>query len=193
MSFFPTAAANMLKGRVVRWPMLVELDFDNPLYLWNGFRRLTAGGHTWQPVRGQVTIAGLGQSSSDASSQITATLSGAVVTEEITALAITANRAAYVDKLLKILVQPLDEFWQPIDSPYTICTGIMKAIPIAEAQNQDRSVTRTVTVEAENIYYGRSGVPNSFRADMDQKNRFAGDRGMEFVTSLQNAKVPRPW
>lgn len=193
MSFFPSATANLLKGRIVRWPLLVEMDFDNPLYLWNGFRKLTAGGKVWNPVRGSVAVDGITQNSSDASTQITAALSGAVVTEELVAFAITANRAAYVDRLLKINVLPLDEFWQPLDAPYCIMSAIIKAIPIAETQNSDRSVTRTVTVEAENIYFGRSAVPNSFRADMDQKNRFAGDRGMEFITSLQNAKVPRPW
>jgi hypothetical protein len=194
MSFFPLAVAALLEERIVRWPLLVEFDFDTPKYLWNGYRKLVAGGKTWEPVKGHCQVNGLGESSGTTSSQITVSVSGALVTDSMVQKAITADRAAYVNKLLKIWVVPLDDFWQPtMDGPFCLSTGIMTALPISEIMNDDRTVTRTLTIEAENIFYGRSGVPNSYRSDLDQKNRFAGDRGMEFITSLQNATVTIPW
>lgn len=194
MSFFPLAVAALLEGRVVRWPLLVEFDFDTPKYIWNGYRKLSAGGKKWEPVKGQMIVEGLAESAGTTSAQLTVSCSGAIVTDAVVQMAVTANRAAYVNKLLKVWVVPLDDFWKPtFDGPFCLSTGIMTALPISESMNDDRSITRTLTIEAENIFYGRSGVPNSYRSDLDQKNRYPGDRGMEFITSLQNATTSIPW
>lgn len=192
--FFPDAIGAILAGRVVRWPLLVEFQFDTPKYVWGGFRSMTAGGKTWEPIKGAWSITGLGENRGDESAQLSITLSGAIVTEQIVQMAIAAERSAYVNKLMRIWVVPLDEMWQPsLDDPFNIATGIMTSLPIAEAMDEDGAVQRTITIEAENIFYGRSGIPNSYRTDRDQKARYPGDRGMEFITSLINAKVSRPW
>lgn len=194
MSFFPLAVSTLLEDRVVRWPLLIELGFDTPQYMWNGYRKLIAGGKTWLPVKGIAQVSGLAESSGTTSAQISVSVSGANVTEPLVQKAINADRDAYVNRLMKIWVVPLDELWQPtLDGPFCLMTGIMTALPISEVMDADRGIVRTITIEAENIFYGRSGVPNSYRSDLDQKNRYAGDRGMEFITSLQNATITIPW
>jgi len=192
--FFPEAVAAILAGRVVRFPLLVEFQFDEPQYVWGGYRDLVAGGKTWKPIRGAWQISGLGDFRGTESAQLTISLSGAIVTEEIVQMAINAERTAYVNRLLRIWAVPLDEFWKPtLDGPFNLVSGIMTSLPISESMDDAGAVTRTLTIEAENIFFGRSGVPNSYRSDRDQKARFPGDRGFEFVTSLINAKVSRPW
>ncbi len=71
-----------------------------------------------------------------------------------------------------------------VDSPYQLFEGSLDTIQITET---GESAMITVTVENKLIMLER---PRNRRyTDQDQKNLFAGDKGLEFVDDLQDKEL----
>lgn len=191
MSFFPETIAAQLGGRTVRVSFLVLFDFaTQPMRVWTGAGKLETGGADWFGIGALASISGLEQAINGEAPETTFILSG--VNSQVVSLARDEWREEALDRLVKVYLQfhnaeddrPLELF----DEPYAIWSGRMQT-PSFELQG---TTTRTITVSAESLYTLRSRPPYSQYTDTDQKSRFAGDRGFEFVPSLINKVVTWP-
>lgn len=191
MSLFPETIKAALGGRTVRASFLVFFDFaTTPMRIWTGSGRITAGGSDWFGLGQLGSISGLEQAVNGEAPETTFVLSG--INSEIMSLARYEWADEAKDRLAKVLIQfhnkeddrPLELF----DAPYAIWAGRMQ-VPRFELQGP---ITRRITVSAESLFSLRSRPSFSQYTDADQKSRFAGDRGFEFVPGLTNKTVTWP-
>jgi hypothetical protein len=181
----------MLNGRRVRAAYLVELQFDQPRYLWNGFRTLEAGGRQWFGLRKLGSIEGLDEQEDGLqSTELRLAISGGDAA--FLQLAISEERSTYVGKLVIVWIVFFDEDWQVIDEPFAFKAGIIDGIEVSRRQDGDRAI-RTLSVTAQNIFYGRSTPPASNFSDLDQKYRYPGDRGLEQASDAVETVIQVPW
>jgi hypothetical protein len=191
VSLFPATIKAALGGRTVRASFLVLLDFaTTPMRIWTGAGKLQSGGTEWDGLGQLGSISGLEQAVNGEAPETTFVLSG--INSEIMALARDEWADEAKDRLIKVLLQfhneaddrPLELF----DEPYAIWAGRMQT-PRFELQGP---TTRRITVSAESLFALRSRPTFSQYTDADQKSRFAGDRGFEFVPGLTNKTVTWP-
>lgn len=196
MPYFPETIQAYLSGRKVNMVPLALFDFrDGEVAVWTGPYPLTVGGREWTGLGAIVSVDGLNQAATLESSEMTFILSG--VDLSILAVATSADRANYVSRLVTVFIQFFDEDWQPLDSPYALKAGLMDDMRITRSQSvgEDGSVVvvRTITLTAQNLFYGRGIAPYSLYTDRDQQLRFPGDKGMQFIPELQDKDIPAPW
>ena len=191
MSLFPETIKAHLGGRTVRASFLVLFDFTTqPMRVWTGSGKITAGGHDWYGLGQLGSISCLEQAVNVLALEFIFILSG--INSEIVSLARDEWADEGRDRLVKVLLQfhneeddrPLELF----DEPYAIWAGRMQA-PRFELQGP---TTRKITVSAESLFALRSRPAFSQYTDADQKSHFPGDRGFEFVPGLVNKIVTWP-
>lgn len=191
MSIFPETIKAHLAGRTVRVSFLVLFDFvTQPMRIWTGAGKITAGGQDWYGLGQLGSISGLEQAVNGEAPETTFVLSG--INSEIVSLARDEWSDEGKDRLAKVLIQfhnldddgPLELF----DDPYAIWAGRMQT-PRFELQGPTK---RRITVAAESLFSLRSRPSFSQYTDTDQKARFPGDRGFEFVPGLINKTVTWP-
>lgn len=191
MSLFPETIKAALGGRTVRSSFLVLFDFTTqPMRIWTGAGKITAGGYDWSGLGVLGSISGLEQAVNGEAPETTFVLSG--INSEIMSLARDEWADEGKDRLVKVLLQfhneandlPLTLY----DQPYSIWAGRMQT-PRFELQGP---TSRKITVSAESLFSLRSRPSFSQYTEGDQKSRFAGDRGFEFVPSLVNKVVTWP-
>jgi hypothetical protein len=191
MSLFPDTIKAALGGRTVRASFLVLFDFvTEPMYIWTGAGSIDTGGHTWKGLGNFGSITGLEQAINGEAPETTFTLSG--IDSTIVSVARDEFESEAKDRLAKVLLQfhnyeddrPLELF----DEPYAIWAGRIQTARF-ELQGPAK---RTISVAAESLFSLRSRPNFSQYTDSDQRSRFSGDRGFEFVTSLTNKVVTWP-
>lgn len=191
MSIFPETIEAALGGRAVRASFLVLFDFaTEPMRLWTGAGKLEAGGHDWMGLGEIGTISGLEQAVNGEAPETSFVLSG--INSDIVRLARDEFDEEARDRLVQVLIQfhnyeddqPLELF----DEPYAVWGGRMQN---ARFELEGPS-SRKITVTAESLFALRSRPTFSQYTDADQKARFAGDRGFEFVSTLINKVVTWP-
>lgn len=191
MSLFPDTIKAALGGRTVRASFLVMFDFvTEPMYIWTGAGSIDTGGQTWKGLGNFGSITGLEQAINGEAPETTFTLSG--IDSTIVSVARDEFESEAKDRLAKVLLQfhnyeddrPLELF----DEPYAIWAGRIQTARF-ELQGPTK---RTISVAAESLFSLRSRPNFSQYTDSDQRSRFSGDRGFEFVTSLTNKVVTWP-
>jgi hypothetical protein len=193
MGYFPDTIAAALAGRRPRFAFLVEFGFDTPVRFWNGNRTLTTlDSNVWLGARQLGEIAGLEDALAGEAKTISVIVSGAAIDATALELAIGEDESAWKWKLLRIWLQFFDEDWKPIDNPYALQAGLITGLSVDNAASGETRI-RTITVEAVNLFYGRSAAPNGYYTDSDQQDRFAGDLGLEFIPALQDTVIDIPW
>lgn len=187
----------MMAGNSVRAAHLVEFLFEgtgnDPAYFWNGNGTLEADGKTWIGLGQLGAIEGIEQALAGQAVQLRFSISGADVTGPMMTLAASEDRSGYVGKMVNVYLQFFDANWQLLDSPYSLISGIMDGVSISRQQEANGSTVRTITVTAENIFYNRRVPSLGFWTSRDQKLRFPGDLGMDFIPSIQDIQIPVPW
>lgn len=207
-SFSETVKA-YLEGRKVNFRLLVAFDFrDGVERVWGGEYALTSGGETWKGLGRITNIEGLDQEAGLESSVMTFTLSGVELPGadlSYLAIATSEDRSNYVDRLVTVYIQffeieddpPNNRYeWHPLDDPYAIKAGIMTGVTVSRSRvqtKQGQGVLRTVSLQANNIFYGRSVARGAFYTDRDQQIRAPGDKGMQFIVALQDREIEVPW
>lgn len=194
--YFPNTIRAMIAGRAVRMAHMVEFDFDSvsgfdPVYLWNGSRTITSGGHDWVGLRGLGSISGIDEVSTITSSTIKATLSG--LDTAMMGLAVSEDKTHYLGRLLRVWLQFFDADFQIMDDPYARCAGLMDGMEVTRSQGADGATVRSISVTAPNIFFGRVQSPIGYYTDSDQKKKSPGDRGCEFIPDLVNSSIAVPW
>lgn len=187
------AIQTMLNGRMLRVGHLVEFQLDDPLRFWDGFRMLdTLDGREWSALKYLVSIDGLEEENDNLqASEITMSLSG--VNSDLLQLAVAEDRASYIGRLIMTNLQFLTEDWQCQDDPIARNASIIDGIELTWKTNPDGSQTRTLSVKATNIFYGRSVPPAGNYSNRDQDFRSPGDRGLEFVAAAVEERIKVPW
>jgi hypothetical protein len=193
--YFPATIAAALAGRRPRFAYLVEMMFDTPARFWNGNRAITTlDAKQWIGARQLGQIDGLEEALNGESKQFTVSISGAAISSQMMQMAAAEVRDAYMYRVIRIWLQFFDEDWQCLDNPYALQAGLITGLPLTRSQPaQDGSVARTITVEADNIFYARSQAPRGYYTDSDQQARYPGDLGMQFIPELQDSTVAIPW
>ena len=170
---------------------LVHMDFrDSPQRWWTGFGPLDVGGFRWNGLGDLISMSDI-----ETNYQVSATQQTFEVaaTQEMVALALNAkdrvrDRAVIVYEQLfamdDIAIAGTEILsGQPVGSPFSMFTGTMQRMP----WSADGPVNRTITIEAEGIFFRRNAPPRGRWTDADQKARYPGDRGLERLPLYSSA------
>lgn len=183
------------KNATVNAPVLAYFDFrDGPGAYWGGGYDVVFGGVTWQGIGKSgvvVSIDGLEQSGNLQASDMTFKLSG--IDTDIMAAFSNEDRAAYVGRLVGVYWQFLDENWQPLCSPIALRAGIMGTMTADRLTDDKGNVTRTISLPASNIFFGRGSATSGYFTDPDQQALHPGDAFLSFVGSIQETAIRQPW
>lgn len=183
LKFISDDEATQLSKSTVRIGTLVELLFDTPQRLWNGNTSLTTSdSKSWSGLGGLGSIEGLEEIRGSESQAVAFSLSG--VSAEILAKA-TGEAADVQGKLVRIYFQLFDSSWQISGAPVPIWFGVCQTIGVNRTEMPDEAgAQRTVSLTAENLFYGRSRPKAGRYTDRDQKTRHPGDKFLEFTPQL---------
>lgn len=178
--------AALLQTNAVRVSTLVYFDFaSGPIRVWAGFGEITAGGNTWSGLGELGAISEIEIPANGNAPTVTFTLSG--VDPSLLAPAL-AQRVEVYDRTVQVFLQHFDASWIPVGDPLAIYTGRMSTI---RAKAPD-AASRVVEVTSEWEFTQRAIPAFGSLSDTDQKVRAPGDRGCEFVASMQSKTVYFP-
>jgi hypothetical protein len=183
----------LLAGRTVRCAHLVELCFATQARrIWNGsYKITTSDGHDWFGLNKLLGIEGLEHDGDGQSSELRVTVSGADA--RFLALAISADESEYMGRHIKIYNQFFEGDRTLLDEPQARAAGIIDGIGVTRSPRDPNGTRRTITINAQNMFYGRGQPPASYYTDSDQQLRFPGDRGLQYIAALQDTNIPFPW
>lgn len=186
MAALPSIVRAALAGEVIRVAPLVFLDYTSgAVRCWAGAGDRVFGGQTWLGLGDLGSISDIEQPVNGTAPQVTLTLAG-VKPEWVPR--VRNAQAEVKNRTCIIYLQHFDADWQPLDTPLAVFTGLMDTITI-EAPD---AMTRKVTLTVEWLFARRGIAPFAYLTDEDQRGLFAGDRGLEFMASMQNKSVVWP-
>lgn len=195
MSLFPETIAASLTGEKVQCAWLVRFAFTTePMFLWCGDGLLeTADGQVWMGLGQLGDIGGIEQAVNGEAPQASFTLSG--IDAQIMRLARDEFEPEVKGRIVTVYIQFFGvadaedpENQRVLDTPYPVWSGRL----LTPSFSFDQEGERSVTVTAESLFSLRSRPQYAMYTDSDQKRRFPGDRGFEFVSSLVNKVVAWP-
>tara|TARA_R110002153_G_scaffold253948_1_gene412243 strand:+ start:278 stop:835 length:558 start_codon:yes stop_codon:yes gene_type:complete len=158
----------------------VSLAFDEgTFYSWTGYGDITFGGETYIGSGDIINIGGIQETSEIKANGLQITLSG-LPTELISA----ALSDPYQGRTAKIFLGVLDTNGNVIADPYMMFRGSMDLMTIEDSGD---SASISVTVESRLIDLDRSRE-RRFTSE-DQKIDYPNDKGLEFITSLQEKSI----
>ena len=185
MSFSQTVQ-EQLAGGDVRMQWLAHFDFaDAPLRVWPGYGELVTGGFTWLGFGDFVSISEVSIPEGLVAAKTSFKLSG--VSPEIAAKC-AASDALVKGRAATLYLQFFTAAGAPLDDPYPVLLLTMDQLQLTASGPSDR----TVTLNCETPFVTRVRPRFSYLTDADQKMRFPGDRGLEFIPSLTNKVVAWP-
>lgn len=170
--------------------ILYEGEFDDGaggsafLRLWSGIGTLTWNSFTWTGAGNLIGFSGVTESTELKANSFEAWLSG--VSTALVGTALTAFRKNRSGKLYLALFNA-GNFTTPIVDPYLLKKGRADTIPI-----DDSGETAKITVRYEDRL-ATLGIARGRRyTSQDQALRIAGDKGFDYVESLQDAQFLLP-
>lgn len=187
VDFFTPGQIDHLSGSIVRCDFLATFDFASGVKrAWNGNTELVIAGNAYQPMFGYGVIDGLGLSGQGTTSEaITLSLPG-IASDRLDFLqAAIADTDEVQQRMVTIALQLFDEDWQPIGVPIPLFRGFMQPPKVTRSTMEDaEGAIQSISISAENIFYGRARPPNGRNTDRDQQARSPGDKFFGFVASL---------
>lgn len=186
MGFFSADQIEILSKTTVRCAFLSEFRFESEtVRVWNGNTELESNGNLYLPLRGAGQIEGLTFNGNATSAKITFSLP-AIPTGKIDILKKAIDETDEVSGNLAIVsLQLFDEDWQCVGSPIGVAWGLMQKPKISRSQMQGTDgALQSITLDAENIFHGRSTPPAGRYTDRDQQTRHPGDLICQFVSVL---------
>jgi hypothetical protein len=164
----------------LRPALFVEAHFVNgPIYVWTGRGSIVWGGHTWLGVGSLGSVSTIEEGASIDAKGITITLSGIDST-------LLADIMTEFQVGLPVLVRLgfFDETLSLIDDPVISWAGRMDQ-PTVDVDGQ----TCTISINCENRLVEMNVAVDRRYTNEDQQLDFPGDRGMEFVSSIQDVTI----
>lgn len=196
MGLFPETIARGLAGGKVECANLVRFDFaSETMRLWRDPGILeTRDGAKWQGIGRMGAMTGIEQAVNGEAPVASFTLSG--IDADIMRLARDEFEAEVRGRMVRVYIQffGVDDPDDPgnqrcLDLPYPIWGARM--LQPTFAMNRD-SGERSVTITAESLFSLRSRPRHAMYTDRDQQHRFPGDKGFEFVGTLNDKVLTWP-
>tara|TARA_R110000868_G_scaffold266468_1_gene525603 strand:+ start:837 stop:1472 length:636 start_codon:yes stop_codon:yes gene_type:complete len=147
------------------------------LRIWSGYGDITISGNTYTGAGDLLSISQVEESAELKASGVSITISG--VPQAILTYALDAQ---YQNKEIIIYIGVLDKTtFQPSGSPYILFSGVMDIMTINDSAS---TLSIGVSAESKMIILQRS---KSLRyTNEEQKRLFPNDKGLEYVSSLQD-------
>jgi hypothetical protein len=147
------------------------------LRIWSGYGDITISGNTYTGAGDLLSISQIEEAAELKATGVNITISG--VPQAILTYALDAE---YQNKEIIIYIGVLDKTtFQPSGNPYNLFSGVMDIMTINDSAN---SLTINVSAESKMIILQRS---KSLRyTNEEQKRLFPNDKGLEYVSSLQD-------
>jgi hypothetical protein len=172
------AASGAPSARVA---LFAEFLFDGgPVRLWSGIGAIAWDGKTWTGAGTLGSVGLIEETSELRATGATFTLSG--IPSELVAVALGEP---YQGRRCALWLAFLDEAWAVIADPIQVFAGRMDTSEIT-----DGGASAAIRINAENrlIDLERAGDVPTY-APEDQKRLFPGDRGLDYVPSLQEKVI----
>ena len=171
-----TALIDAIDDGVIYPFFAIDLYFESEaVYLWTGYSELVIGDKTYLGVGSLLSISSVEETTEIEAKGATLTLSG--ISSSILSLALDEP---YQGRECKI-------YFGVTNSPSSyveIFSGELDQMTIVEEAD-----TCTISVTAENVLIKLERPTIRRFTDQDQKSRYPTDRGLEFITSLQNKEI----
>lgn len=163
---------------VVRAVLMASLDFETYVErAWWGFGTILWDGQSWYGTGNLGRISTLEETTEIRATGAVLQLSG-IPADLITAVSSTPVQG----NVAKIYVGFLDEDFQGlIADPHPIFSGTIDTVEITDGGD-----TATITINVENDIRDLERVRTRRYTDSDQQSRYPGDKGLEYVPSLQD-------
>jgi hypothetical protein len=159
--------------------ILASLSFTQPVNLWSGYGTITYAGTGYLGIGTLGTISPVEETTDLAARGITMQLSG--VPTAMIAVALSEN---YQGKECSVMFGALDSSGALVSTPITIFSGRMDVMSI---NDDGQNATIGMTAENKLVDFRR---PREVRyTDEEQKNLYSGDKGLEFVNSIQEKEI----
>ena len=168
--------ANALGDNVIEPFFAVELMFDSgPLRLWSGIGAKTLDGEEYTGAGNFLRVSDIQETAEIQAAGATLTLSG--VPSELLSLALNEPYQQRRARIFFGLMGAADDMAE-------IFTARMDQMTLAEEPE-----TCTIQLTVENILVDLERARVARYTNNDQQSRFPGDKGLEFVESLQKREV----
>jgi hypothetical protein len=159
--------------------LLASLSFATPVHIWTGYGTITVGSTAYLGIGTLGSISPVEETTDLAARGISMQLSG--VPTAMLAVALTEN---YQGRECSVLFGALQASGALVSSPVTIFSGRMDVMSIND-DGQDATII--MTAENKLVDFRR---PREVRyTDQEQKNLFPSDKGLEFVTAIQEKQI----
>ena len=159
--------------------LLASLSFATPVHIWTGYGTITVGSTAYLGIGTLGSISPVEETTDLAARGISMQLSG--VPTAMLAVALTEN---YQGRECSVLFGALEASGALVSSPVTIFSGRMDVMSIND-DGQDATII--MTAENKLVDFRR---PREVRyTDQEQKNLFPSDKGLEFVTAIQEKQI----
>jgi hypothetical protein len=169
-----------IQSASLRPALFVEAHFTSgPIYVWSGVGPIVWGGHTWTGLGSLGSVSTIDESATVEAKGITLTLSGidsALLTDILdefqVGLPVVVSLGLF-DAVGALIADPVASFVGEMDQPTLDVTGTSATIAI---NCESRLLELNVAVDRR-------------YTNEDQQRDYPGDRGFEFVNSIQEAQI----
>jgi len=186
-----TATARAAAG-VAGLHWLVELDFQpGTLYLTTWPQTLTIGGNDYVGLGNLLEISAVGESEDAAADRLTLALS--VVNTAMLA-AVMGPVTSYRNRAARLYGQFMDDTYQPAGARVQRWAGYMDKVEIPRTPSAPDGGPSSGRIKLQCVRAGQARFRNATGlrlTDAQQRQRFAGDLGLEYVAGL--VEVPSLW
>lgn len=160
--------------------LLMKAEFDSgDLLLWTGVGSITYNSDSYTGAGGMINVSPITESVNTQANGVEFALRG--IPNDLIALALSEQ---YQGRFITCWFACLDTSGAIVSSPYQLFKGRMDVLEILEAGE-----TSTLTMRCENLLIDLQRIKVRRYTDEDQKALYAGDRGCEFVTQLQDREL----
>jgi len=169
-----------IQSASLRPALFVEAHFTSgPIYVWSGVGPIVWGGHTWTGLGSLGSVSTIDESATVEAKGITLTLSGidsalltGILDEFQVGLPVVVSLGLF-DAVGALIADPVASFVGAMDQPTLDVTGTSATIAI---NCESRLLELNVAVDRR-------------YTNEDQQRDYPGDRGFEFVNSIQEAQI----
>lgn len=181
MSRGVTSAVNTIfESNSVSPFVAIDLDFDGGNFVaWTGYGNLTFGGTTYIGSGDFLNISNILENAEVQANNVTISLSGIPST-----LISSSLNETYQGRSCKVYLGVLDSSNAVVSDPYLIFSGRMDLMSI-----DDGGQTCTISVSAESRLIDLDRTRERRYTSEDQKIDFPNDKGLEFITDLQDKEI----
>ena len=160
--------------------LFCKLEWDSgDLYVWSGYGDISWDGQTWTGLGHLAGISAIQETPDIIASGVQMQLSG--IPSSLIALALGQARQG---NEVSIWLGAMSASGSIVADPYLIFSGLMDVPSILEQGD-----TSTINITAENRLIELNRIHEVRHTDRYQRQRFSGDKGFEYVASLQDKPI----